>query len=772
VYDGDTTSRGLGVDFFAATEAQKQLMVSDPTNNLFLLDDGRLVQWRMRQRTIAGAGNGDWLAINTTKTTGSLRFDAQSPIMSQGVLDSAPAYSDASNDNTFRSFLASANDNPELGVFTVIDTASPDRAINGECYFHVWGTAERLNQGAYHPSFNPMGTATWRQNGVGYAHWYDRITGFDGYQSTSECFYFQDASGNGVYGGQIGSSSNGIGRDDGRFYDAIYTGGQGGVTDLRLSAWDMSSKEEASKVFQKVVNGSYRGEELLTKTKVFGSPQGATYQGVVSGMYKWYASAADFVISDGALGASGTSAPIIGWLVQDSKVFPVTYLFQASGSSTTQIYCGQSTWENTKPNGVASDIVSNEPMYFVHHITTNIPVSGEFTMQDVIGDPANILAIPDLANGWLGGWIPEIPVAIGQNYPLNKKYLGYPDGSSSTVIHVTQTTNAGASWGVITPALDVTRNHWFATLGYTYVGIIQYTAFAKQTVESVNKAVLNGSEGLGDVYTSCYNTTDTGNLLCESLISKVMTNDTSFSPRIAEMSLLNKALRPEGNLNDVSTSWADYNHESIPLAQPANNSPAVKTLWYQTSDNGQVGLNFAYNELVYSVLPHHVVNESSLGIIQGHMYVAQGKTGGTSQYNLAGHIFKANGTNSGFAFRDMYMAQDGVVMYMPSSGSSAPSLDSNLTEYRIGDEWGDDSTIRITGGQSTYTNLNGDTCLFGSNELALPYGYIRNQARAGSQVKGVDVRALPRIVPSHYAAVMPYKGEEDVRTNTGTVSHW
>lgn len=64
VFDGDTTSKGKGVDFWAATDDQKRALVSNTDHNIYLLDDGRLVQWRVRQRTIAGIGNGKWRNIN------------------------------------------------------------------------------------------------------------------------------------------------------------------------------------------------------------------------------------------------------------------------------------------------------------------------------------------------------------------------------------------------------------------------------------------------------------------------------------------------------------------------------------------------------------------------------------------------------------------------------------------------------------------------------------------------------------------------------------
>uniref|UniRef100_UPI0039B4CD4A hypothetical protein n=1 Tax=Vibrio vulnificus TaxID=672 RepID=UPI0039B4CD4A len=58
------------------------------------------------------------------------------------------------------------------------------------------------------------------------------------------------------------------GRDDGKKAQFIYSSGQGGVIDWRLPARDMGSKEDAAKIFQKVVNGTYRGIEKLKQSVV------------------------------------------------------------------------------------------------------------------------------------------------------------------------------------------------------------------------------------------------------------------------------------------------------------------------------------------------------------------------------------------------------------------------------------------------------------------------------------------------------------------------
>ncbi|EJG1272095.1 methyl-accepting chemotaxis protein [Vibrio parahaemolyticus] len=722
VFDGDTTSKGKGVDFWAATDDQKRALVSNPDHNIYLLDDGRLVQWRVRQRTIAGAGNGKWADLSLV--TGNATLYSTSPILNdcvqaQGSSDSILTPSWA---RTFVGITHNSANHKQLGVWELTDDTTI--AVDGHCYFHVCGVVPRLNQGAYHPSFNPMGAAAWHKWGTAAdLPWYDsRVV--SGITSAGKCFTEVSATTQIAKTPGSGRISHGKNkRPDGKFYDAIYASGQGGVIDYRLPSWDMSSKEEASKVFQKVVNGTYRGEELLTKTKVFGSTQGATYQGVVSGMYKWNASAADFVISDGALGTSGASASIIGWLVQESKVFPVTYLFQASGSSTTQIYCGQSAWENTKPNGVVQDIVSNKPMYFVQHITTNIPVSGDFTQLDLLGSPANIIASPEFANGWVGNWIPVIPndTLIATDFQLVRKAV-------TTKMEFTWRDAGNSSWSSGSYNVNTTLNTRdnSAAQSRSRVAVNTYTAFAKQTKSSTNKPVLNGVEGLGCVYATARGHKDDAVLLAESFMGKVLT---STAAPYAQLKVFeNTRFGSTGIINQYPIAGS---HSPIGIIAPNNDSPAVKALWYQTADNQQCSLNFAWNELVWKILIVKDVNTASSPVKQGEVYVIK------ADVPLKGQIFKANGNNAGWNWSGMYMGDEGEVYY---GGGDSVSLDTTVKSYQgKSDGWGDDSTIRIIDSIGTFINLNGDTCLYGTHELAIPYGYTKNKARACSQVSGVDL---------------------------------
>lgn len=169
VFDGDTTSKGKGVDFWAATDAQKRALVSNPDHNIYLLDDGRLVQWRVRQRTIAGAGNGKWFRTNPNirEANGIFRWADSNATVSgrrvraQGSLDSSTAFCETGADGWYSpTDWVAYNDRPNKGVFSLTTQSNLGEGVNRECYFLVCGVVPRLNQGAYHPSFNPMGSAS------------------------------------------------------------------------------------------------------------------------------------------------------------------------------------------------------------------------------------------------------------------------------------------------------------------------------------------------------------------------------------------------------------------------------------------------------------------------------------------------------------------------------------------------------------------------------------------------------------------------------------
>ncbi|QGH49242.1 hypothetical protein [Vibrio owensii] len=714
-FKGDATTGHTSVDFFASTFEDQCKLAAKDSNNLFRLNDGRIVQFRGRQRTIRGMGNGEWFSINPASgLDNSLCYQnvLGALVMPQGSRDAVKGVSYTQN---YRNIARKSLTHPEVGVWSVHEQAtSDDYGIDNLCFFQVWGEVPRLNQGVYHPSFNPMGTAKTVISGVGWIVW--NHSSNDKLKCVANCFKPWTGIDWGAGGGDI-ASGQGTGtvaggwRPDGRYYDAIYAGGQGGVIDYRVSAYDMGAPDEAAKIFQKVVNGSYRGKENLVKTIFVGANDA---DGVVNNSI-WFRTGTDGFPE----GRNAYDIPIgspVGGIRADGTGYVLGHV-SAHNSS-------YSIWVRPLEG---QQVIRSSNLYMVQ-INTDSTVSGEFTMVDVIGDPAAILASPDLANGWIGGWIPEIPPS--SPYKMTRKCL---DSGSIPVKfsddYVNWTSGAGN--------VNTTTNEFSGVSVAGRIGIITYTAFAKQTKPSSNKEILNYHNGIGDVYANSYHGITYGCLLNESLMGKVNTSSSGLMRQFMKMSEVYTDSRKLYSLTTYANSNA---HSPIRLTAPTNNSPALKAFWYQAANSQQTTLNFAWSELIYNAGGSFVtVNPSTLWSVKGGDIVRIGT--GFNNPQMAGNTLRANRsfTDVNWAAGDL----DNWGVYGEQLLSDLNAIKPNVVNgFRLNSPnagWGDDSTIRIIDGTGTYVNLNGDTCLYGTSELAIPYGYTKNQARAGSQVPGVDL---------------------------------
>ncbi|WP_165311056.1 hypothetical protein [Vibrio ziniensis] len=349
VYDGQYASGSVNDTFYcwqwnSLTQAQQQQVISYLGDTIFVNASGNLVQWRVRHRSFAGAGNGDWNSVNPAVASVGARFGSGTNfgmVRPQGTQDSVTAF------NTVATYIESyvvsshsyAGSNALIGdngLFVMRDgSANNVKAYKGECYLYVIATVPRLNTGGFCDSLNPLGTRQWQSGGVRVTR-YTAMDEADRPSTVKSCFITGYDNGNAH--ASTGSISSALsGRPDGKYYDAIYSSGLGGVIDHRLKygAWDASSAEQAAVVREELKNGTYRGREKLIYTCVFESETACT--------------AAGYTVLN-----NDNSSAVVGY------------------------------------------------------ITTNITVEGQFTQSDVIGDPANILLTNALKDGWLGSWVPVI----------------------------------------------------------------------------------------------------------------------------------------------------------------------------------------------------------------------------------------------------------------------------------------------------------------------------------------------------------------------------
>ena len=565
VFEGDTGSKGKGLDVTKLSYVQLATILGDHKHNLYYLADGRLVQWRLRQRTIAGAGNGDWYRLAQSSEVGDFwTFSgSHSTIIPQGSNDSSVGLGNVDISGSFfntgtivqHSSLLRLTTYTGVGRVGNVDTST--FCVNGNCFFMVCGTVHRLNQGAYHPSFNPTGACKYLPNN----HWYSTTQSI-----TSSASCFDPSKAYIVDSGFI--ATNNSGRPDGRYYDAVYADGQGGVCrDMRYSAYGVDSVDFAE-ADQRVKNGAYRGFEKAVFTEVVGFTEayyGSTNQRFLSGVAN-----------------------------------PESYNL----GSTPDIYIVYNTGEVEGPFNKCTVSGSNIILEGYKHsssvnkgagnamIARYLPCSlgGTFLQTDVIGNPTNILSTPQLANGWQGSWIPVIPDGTSKDFSYTRKAL-------TTTVRRTESPNTGVSWASGVPPINGVMNNYTYAFTANMVVIDQYQAFAKQTENVVNAVVYGGAKGLGGVALVRYFDKPDGCLLQESLLGSVNKDNTA---RITASNLLNTSIGRFGSL-EPNSAYAMPHSALMSLGiAPANNSSAMKTLNYNVNLNQQAFIQYAYTELKHN----------------------------------------------------------------------------------------------------------------------------------------------------------------------------
>ncbi|MBB1389542.1 hypothetical protein H5185_08910 [Shewanella sp. SG44-6] len=590
-FDGDTDSKGLGVDFFAATDAEKRVMLSNHKNKFIYLDDGRLVQWRGRGRSFAGAGNGDWFTkYNNLPDDGNIRFSSSVYLQAQGsnnqlIGNSLGLFTAFGTNKIYRATnFKDGNVNPTakannvIGAFSAGLSSGNTLGINSNCYFLVCGTVNRLNQGAYHPSFNPSGTGSWADSSSGVninegQKWHD-VWHKASMKPTSKADAFNEVlqastdftkSGvfkykSGLMSGAIGSSVNG--RPDGCFYDAIYADGQGGVCrDMRYSA-NHTTLEKFAEADLKVKNGTYRGFEKRVFSRV--------------GNYT--------TSSGGVQSAYAISSEESGYMSIGDKI----HLEKPDGTYITRhiIAIG---------GGIINVDGSQDRKTLGYYVVeTQLPssVGGSFLQTAVIGNPTNILATPALANGWEGSWIPQLaqPSVVLTAY-LTRKLIG--TGS----ISYQYTLDNGSSWSLSSAFIDGVTNSvnvGGASTSQDNIYMYPYQAFAKQT-EPTSKAVIHGGEfGLGNSRTSSNSGITYCNTLAESALGIILTGSGTNSGG-ESLTTLSNLISPDGTL-----SSAGVNHVSMKLPAPLNGSKGIKALDYNVNINQQAFKQYAATEMKWN----------------------------------------------------------------------------------------------------------------------------------------------------------------------------
>lgn len=619
-YEGDEDSRGKGVNWQMATEAQRIDIASDPDNNIYFDDaTGKFYQWCIRGRSFAGAGNGEWEGLDVTREGANhvLHHGVKSLINAQGVSDSAGITAGWTSDTYFTpNALANDSRYKSTGAYSVREVSSS--AHNSQCYFLVCGTVNRLNQGAYHPSFNPSGTRAFvRSDGANSAIW-NGIGTNDSLPKgllispteRSSCFIyptmeypFSDGVAYGT-GGSLNTSHRG--RPDGRAYDAIYASGQGGVCrDMRYSAWGLTSRDFYAQD-RLLKSGEFRGSEAITNPYVpsvyMQASSSAFYTSSPSlRLTRDLEAGEEVYVKLNRIQDTETTIPErindletkwVRALVVDN---PLRLLVASNG--TDDVFANQSQ--------IASGNSKNVILDFLFLGGLGEPSGGHMASSylklDVIGDPNLVMAIPDLANGWSGSLCDGTPDGVRNTFPLTapvitQKGVSYRGVGDSTWGYSATLSNLVNFYGV-----QNTINH---ALPEGYVYVINYTTLAKVLKPTVHATSYGGLAGIGDVYTSCYSNLKHGGMFAYSA-SGVINNSSASGDTASVYSMPLKTVQDRGynggGMFQANDSIGVFSHDEVNVRSNSLNvgAKAIKALSYQSEENQQGYLYYAYTELEY-----------------------------------------------------------------------------------------------------------------------------------------------------------------------------
>ena len=182
----DTETIGKGIKWSDLTQEQKQQWMCEPYNNLYI-DGDKVMQVRYRVRVISSdsfvKGQQTW-ADFTTIYNKYFSVDGTGQdnllISPQGKLTESidGNYSDYPNRGYFTTNPTYPPTDPSIDIYSTFGIRSDSTIVTdipGKCYAIPIAIISRRNMGAYHPKYNPNGSALFYYNGQA-VKWYKYIS--------------------------------------------------------------------------------------------------------------------------------------------------------------------------------------------------------------------------------------------------------------------------------------------------------------------------------------------------------------------------------------------------------------------------------------------------------------------------------------------------------------------------------------------------------------------------------------------------------------------
>ncbi|KAF7770022.1 hypothetical protein PCIT_a2966 [Pseudoalteromonas citrea] len=401
----DTITQGYGRRWSEMSEARKKEMIDNPENNIYYDSEAdELIQVRYRIRVVEGLGD-DWATITPYKDSGGGAMRYGDPNSAQvavrGNRSTSMDYGRFSNNNAGRYHDQWNAAESQLGRFRATAPAGPyegntsNAGCEGKCFAIPVALVQRMNQGAYHPTYNPMGCSLMLSGDMAIANkWYHPSVFLP--TSTLDCFTFSQGAGN------IGGGSTRTGRaDQYEFYDAIYAGQ---VEDLRLNANKLDVNQLREESMRKAVAGEMRGKGKVPFWGKAMHDNGNTF--INKSLY--YADAYHFVVyGPNITNTYGMGIGDIFWIKpKGSSVWIAATIYEEAGSFIRATTEGVSNVKPVDDLGVTAGVQLASEYWKVNETTSEFD---SLPWVDIIGDPERIAAtFPD---GVIGQWVPVVPTA-------------------------------------------------------------------------------------------------------------------------------------------------------------------------------------------------------------------------------------------------------------------------------------------------------------------------------------------------------------------------
>jgi hypothetical protein len=692
----DTTTTGNGATWSTLSDADKEKFIQDPENNIYS-DGGELIQVRYRVRVVKGLGD-VWKGVDPsgTQNLGYRRIDPQG----QSLI---PTY----DGQTTGSYFARISDPAVLsktnGQFTAIGSVP---AHNGLCFAIPIALVQRRNTGAYHPVHNSNGCMTYvaDANSDGLVSqrrpWYSMESGRT-IRNQLDCFgdklnWNSAIPSTGVFRGYINDgriASDISGRSDGKFYDAIYASD---VSDLRMSSKKLPLSEIREKYKRMAISGEVRGFEGVPFTKVLDSGANTFY---VFNTKECVVYDSNEALEPHYFNSKAPVGSFLG-LVKDG----ITHVLEHRGVyQNTEI-----RWQvisNTSLTGSGFQ-AANAATYAIGSYFGKYAAHKQAnpTWTDIIGSVSNIAAtFPD---GVEGQWIPLIPDGTSKVFPFNRKLIA----TSGREL----TDNNGAAWTAAGYSPSTTTNSIYDSTSATRVDVYHYETQAHFTSDVGSSGDNSKVLDLGGVYANSDGSV--AEILCSGLIGKIPTE--TWSSNGNHVTSDNTPVSSYFIHSNGNTLYSDSLYGGAPehgtlfnTNQSGGNSPALKTLDYLSHDNNVAKLCYAYKEMVWDVPISITVSNQAIDGVSGQVYQVARQVDGV----LSNQTWKC--INSfGSAFNDANWVLDG-------SGSVRYLTDDLIYLIPWGNSsgFGDNNKFEITNNQSTLTDDNGNSVLYGSASFNTQY---------------------------------------------------